>query len=522
MLSNFVLSKRIAGTSRDDAELDITQLAEGDDYEISDPKRLIASYMHMCLGNYIDAGYSVAFIRKLLDKSGVYRLRSLEEEQQVYIIVNNRDKKYQYDIYGEYTVRHIFYIKEYDTDDIIYVAAEHIANPEPDCDLIMRCYRPYFETAGAAQRYCNRNMAKYHIEKGAPSSGYKVLVKDKAKTDDSLWYKKNIKAAKYIVKYELDAEDYRYIVDLDDVLSAVFADAYDDLPDNERAFVDRNIYNSIRDYISADSCYSIDEMIDVTTGDDLSDMVDVAMLLALSQAEDEATFYKIHELLGPNEYRVGAITDEIYNAHPEQGYIMISKDGQLGWFPPTDGFLNDWDGASSSPFYKKLQPNENDTLLCLREFHPDLFVDSLPTPMELDKCRHMYALHMAEQRRQHPEFVFKKDGDTTYGCGTWYPRGVMDAKCYPDVMFPIEYGSHTFSEQECKDLLSGEEIVVEHYMTKMGIESTIRGKLKEVMSMFDDDSTFEFTRTDIDAKQRASLNAEFGIQEPGLPGSNDE
>lgn len=517
MLVNFVLSKRVSGTSREDAELDIVQLTEGDSFEIKNPKRLIASHIYMCLESYIDSRYNAAFIRTLLDKNGVYRLMTVtdNEDTQVYVIVNNQ--KYQYDIYGSYSVRHVFYIKQYDDREVVYLAAEHLINPNPDCDLIQRCYRPYFESAGAANRYCNRLMTDYKTKCGSASSGYRVTVEKRSVIDESVWYKKNIKAAKYIVKYDLDQEDYRYIADIDELVDTVMADSYDNLSVVERAAVDHHIYNAMRDFISSDTCYTIDETIDFVQGDDLKAMVDVSIILAFAQAKDEETFNKIYEALGPNAYRVGCLTDDIYNDHPDKGYILITKDGQLGWFADSDVFLNTWDGIKSCPFYGKLQPNENDTLYCLREFHPEMFVDRFPELMELDKYRRMYQNFLSDQRKEHPEFRFTTQGGREMACGDWYPRGVLDPKVYKNTMFPRNYGTHEFSDDECKRLLSGEELVIENYLTKMDSLITIRGKLKDIATDFDDGPVICFTRTDIGSKMRTTLNAEFGIQEPGLP-----
>jgi hypothetical protein len=82
------------------------------------------------------------------------------------------------------------------------------------------------------------------------------------------------------------------------------------------------------------------------------------------------------------------------------------------------------------------------------------------------------------------------------------------------------YNKYEFSEDQCRKLLSGEELVIENYVTKMGDEVTIRGKLRDVAGPFDDGPRIEFARTDIGSQKRMKLNREFQIEEPGLPSSD--
>ena len=91
-------------------------------------------------------------------------------------------------------------------------------------------------------------------------------------------------------------------------------------------------------------------------------------------------------------------------------------------------------------------------------------------------------------------------------------------KVVPGISFHRTYGTHTFTEEECKRLLSGEELTVEHFITKMELETTIRGQLKDCSGLYDSEMTVEFVRTDINiSKDRRMLNMELGIEEPGLP-----
>lgn len=515
MLANYVLSKRVSGTSREDAELEISQLTDSDQFEIEDPAMCVARYICAHLVDCIDPRYTPSFIRGLLEKTGTYRLLPVSEDTEIYLASSG--DTYRYDIYGSYSVRHIFQVQHYDPDDVVYLASEHIVNPSPDCDLLQRCYHTYFENPADAVHYCEQRMERYDIAHGSSASGYRVTVHPRSVLDQSVWYKKNLEAAAYIEKYDLGIEDYRYIVDMNELIDTVMADAYDDLPVSERAVVDRHIYDNIRDFISSDTSYAIDESIDHVDGDELKSMVDVAIVMAFAQAKDADTFNAIYRAIGPNAYRVACLTDDIFNNHPEQGYIIITKTGQMGWLPESDVFMNTWDGIKNSAIYGKLQPNENDTLYCLREFHPDMFLDKLPELMELDKYRRMYQSFIADQRKEHPEFRRATQNGKTVACGDWYPKGVLDHSVYKNTTFPCNYGEHEFSDEECKQLLSGEELAIPNYLTKMGSRITVRGKLKDISTRFDDGPYICFSRTDIGSPMRTSLNAEFGIQEPGLP-----
>ena len=67
-------------------------------------------------------------------------------------------------------------------------------------------------------------------------------------------------------------------------------------------------------------------------------------------------------------------------------------------------------------------------------------------------------------------------------------------------------------------MLSGEELIIEHFISKADLETTIQGKLKDCSSPYDETLTISFVRTDINvSKDRLMLDAELGITEEGLP-----
>lgn len=524
---SYVLSKYVSGTNKSDIELDIHQLTEGDSYVINDPKRLIAEYMFAALENFINPQYVVDDIRDLLDIDGKHKLvvcdfNGSDSVDAIIIKVNNKNQSYYYDLKGGFISRQIYTIKQIDDLNVGYLVTEHIINPYPNCELIERCYKEYFRDLISAKRYRDGKMKHYVTAKGTSSSGYRISVVDVNEIEDSDWYRLNIDAINDIREYNLDPEEYRYIEDLDKLIATIRADSYDDLSIEDQAMVNSDIYKSLRPYISDDYLVFLDEDIDSASEDEVEEIADTAITLALVNAPDEETFKRIHEVLGPNEYRVGALTDNIYNAHPGQGYIIITRDGDMGWYPNCF-FINEWEGAKDSPYYGMFQRNENDTLLCLREFHPELIANRLPTKKDMEAYEMMYQEECSVVRHMHSEMYFDvNDEYDDIVCGTWYYEGILVDKHMDDVCFLKDYGSHSFSEDECKSLLSGEELKIENFITKMELEITIRGKLKDCSSIYDQEPNIEFVRTDINSSRRRQLNMEMGIDEPGLPPPSDE
>ena len=526
-LHNYVVSKYVSGTNKSDIELDINQLLDNGRYEIDDPKQLIAEYMFAAIENFIHPQYTLSDIRELLDIDGKHKLLicdygDTDVVEMIIVKVDNKKQSYYYDIRGGFISRQIYSVKQIDDTNVGYLVSEHIINPYKDCDLIERCYHEYFRDLISAKRYCEGKMKYYSVEKGKPSSGYRISVVDVAEIDSSDWYKDNIAASRDIKDYNLNPEDYRYIEKISDLQKAIKADAYDDLSIEEQALVNFDIYKSLRDFISDDYLIFLDEGVDEASEDELEEIADTAIALALINASSEVEFKKIHDILGPNEYRVGALTDDIFNNHPNEGYIVLSRDGDMGWYPSCYA-INEWEKAKGNSYFGKFQKNENDTLLCLREYHPELIADRLPMKKDVDKYETMYQETLSEERKKHSELYFEKaESGRLLACGDWYYEGVLSPKCMKDIAFFKNYGSHSFTDDECRALLSGEELVIENFRTQMGMEITIRGKLKDHASIYDGEPNVDFTRTDINGSRRKYLNAEMGINEPGLPESDED
>ncbi len=519
---NYVLSKYMSGMSKSDLELDVNQLIIDDMYEILQPELSIAEDIFSKLESFLHPQYTQDFIYSLFATTGKYKLLTYDSSdfaaiKSIVLSVDAQKRVYYYDIKGRFISRQIYEVYQVYDADMGYLVTEHIIAPEEGCDLIEHCYKPYFRDARAARQYCRSQNRQYDAVKGTENSGFKITVVDVNKLEMSAWYKAELKAWDDVERYELDKEDYRYLKDIDKIRMAILADAYDSLSEDEQAEVNTSIYEMLRKFIPEDYLGFLDEDIDNAMPDEVEEIADQAITLALVNASSEDALMNVHEILGPHEYRIGAITDEIYNNNPDSGYIVVTRGGDLGWYKSCYA-INEWSGSLNNPWHGKFQQNENDVLLCFREFHPELIADKLPKKSDIDMWEQRYQEVQAVSRRKHYEMTFEKNEDGDVICiGTWYYEGVYSGKKVEEAMFFNDYGSHVFSEDECKALLNGEELVIEHFITKMDMEVTIRGKLKDVSNLFDDEQRIEFVRTDINASARKKLNSEFGFEEPGLP-----
>lgn len=524
MVRNYITSKYLSGTTKSNIELSVTQLKDNGLYEISDPVSFLSSDIFVCIQDYIHPRYTVDDIKTMLLRDGKYFLQTYildDDTDSVVLVVDNSHNCYYYDLRCGFISRQIYNIKQIDDENVGYLVTEHLIKPFDGCKLIERCYVPYFKELRDAEQYQSAKMRHYVHDKGTSDSGFRISVIDTVEIIKSDWYNMNLQAMENINKYQLNPEDYRYIDDIKDVLAAVKADSYDDLSIEEQASLNMDIYNKLYDYIPLDYRVFIDDDLEQMSDDEFEDIADRAIVLSLVNADSEETFNKIHELLGPNEYRVGAITDDIYNDNAGKGYIVMCRDGEMGYYSECY-CINEWEGAKGNPFYGKFMKNENDTLLCLREYHPELIVGRLPRKDDIAEFEKAYLSECAIKRQAHTEMTFDLDDEfEPIVIGTWYPKGLQSPDKYDNITFYRDYGSHTFTTDECRTLLNGEELVIKNFKTKSDSVITIRGILYDCTSDFDDEMIVRFVRTDIDIKRRRALNAGMGIEEPNLPVAND-
>lgn len=530
MLQKYVTVKCMTGLNEKDIDVDKYQLiGESGGFEVESVENVISESMFNALGSILDPAYSQIDIFNVLKKDGVYSFSVVlldVEDASVLITVDSKHGEYIYDLRGSTISRCVYRVNVIDSANVGYLVMEQIFNPSSTCKYIERCYCECFKDFVSASNYRNRKMARYSAVQGGEGSGFKIFVVDRNQIEKSEWYRTNLMAMQYINDNGLDIDKYHYIPSAKALLEAVVADSYDDLPTEQQTKINYDLYMRVRGFLPERHRLAFDDnieqMADVISDDyeslDLMESIaDSAIAIALVNAPSEEVFMQIHKTLGAHEFRVGALTDSIYEANPGKGYIVISKNGDMGWYPECFA-MNEWKGARGNPYFGKFQRNERDTLLCLREYHPELIAPSLPTRREIEEMEERYQACTATARRIHSEisFDFDEDGDELV-IGNWYYDGIFSPNCAAQTMFYRKYGSHVFTMDECKALLSGEEIIIEHFITKMDIETTIRGMLKDCSDPADGYSDVQFVRTDIGSKSRLMLNAELGINEPGLP-----
>lgn len=516
---NYILSKFLSGTTKNNVEMDITQLSLNGSYAIDNPKDVISEEIYVSLSGFLDPKYSIYSIRGMLDTDGKHKLSCYDDGMSslvadyAIISVDNEKKTYFYEVHGNFRSRRVYKVSEIEDAKVGYMVSEHIIAPEPGVPLIERVHVPIFRDLEKALRYKRQKMKSYHCSRGAENSGYRITVVDISEMIKSDWYKKNLEIYNDITKYELNEEDYRYIADLDEAKMAVFADAYDELTPIEQSIVNMHIFEEMRPYISAEYLPFLTEDLEDADAAEIEEVADDAILYALINAQSAEQFAEIHKKLGPNDYRVGALTDAIYQEHPDVGYIVLTVDGNFGWYPEVYA-INEWEGSKDSPYHGVFQKNWADTLLCLKEYHPELIVKNLPTKAEVEKYNDMYQETLATERRKHSEFKFgynDYEGRPTV-TGDWYYDGLKSSNVLKNITFYRDYGEYVFSKEECLTLLNGDEITIENYKTKSGKELTIRGKLRDCSDIDADYVDVQFARTDIDPENRARMYASLGIE----------
>lgn len=515
MVRNYVSVRLYTGSSSDDLSLNIQQLTQDGQLAISNPERFIADDMFEMLSGFIDINYSKGDIVNLLSHSGRYHLDlapDIETVHHVAVFVDKDRRVYGCDYSGDEICRQVYIIDEIDDDDLVYLVPEHIVHPFEHTQLVTKCYHPYFVELIDAQQYYDEETAGYRNIRGEFGSGFRLFPMSMSKLDVSDWYKENLEIMEFIEKYSLHREDYAAILNLSDVRDAMKANAYDSLPYDEQADVNRTICKALFKYIPDDKKRLIGSDFDTMDDSMLEATADDVILWALIYAPDKAQFDAVHTALGFNDYRVGSLTDDIYMRYEGRGYILMDKTGEMKWYKDAYA-INEWEQSVSDPYHGKFQLNKADTLLCLKEFHPELLVDDFPPVYVIKEWSDRYSAYKLELKKRHDEMtVYDCDdyGDpVTVCCGDWYVDGIESDEFRSDVKFPVFYGSKTFSRNECRRLLSGEEIVINDYQTKSGKITTIRGQLGE--SDFDSPFDVEFIRTDIDMRRRKQMEIESGV-----------
>lgn len=506
------------------------QCVERGSYAILDPAQFVATRLYQFLEDYIDPGYTRRWILGKLREGGFFNLVVNDpgvgiRVERVVLGADLGKGLYFADIKGNTSIRRVYEVDVIDDRKLAYLACEYIVHPFDGVPFVERTYVPIFTQLSRANRYVQSESKGYECANGDSDSGWHVLPVDADAMQQSDWYQANLKAAIDIKQYHLDREEFRYIHDLDELRAAIQEAAYDDLVPGEKDGINHAIYMAVRPYLPAairdDLDQALDEFADGNDGD-IEAVADQAVRAAYAHARTKAAFDELSEVLAPWRYRVEGANDYVYNAHPDMGYLLASTDGGLGWYPEAS-FANEWEGNRDNPWFGKFIPNACEPLPFVMAFEPDDFVDRLPTQAELDMLKGRYMETLRERRAAHPEMVFddcEDDIGQMVPCcvGDWYPDGLDHDPKYKGIFFRVHYGNHKFTEDECRRLLSGEEVAIDGYVTKSKMTVSIRGRLMDRTSQFSGVLDIQYVRTDVHGSIRRAHARKLGLAiDEGLP-----
>lgn len=511
----YVQQEYLSGTASGSILSDVSQMQHNNKYAISRPLQVIAKDIFSRIEDQIDARYTETIIYNQLLSDGHYGLKSYDsDELSIILSADIQRGEYYYDdlslISDEMMFRRVYRVKELDDDDTCYIVVDKITKADTGA-VIEKCYHPYFTELDKLDDYLHSILSEYDSN-GVSDSRIYVLVKSIRELSCSEWYRRNVSIADKIAKYELDAAEFRYLSDFDYMDELIKARAYDVLPVDERIAINMDVYrNVLYKYVPIEISCELDYDMDFAEQDvdAIENVVNTALAAALINAETPAIFKKIHDDMGVYDYWISGLTDSIYRAHPNKGYILVSSSGMLKWYDDRDAFsLGKWAGAKDkddNPYYGKFQANSANTLLCFREYHPELAVDTFPPNTLVNRYSSKYHEIEMKSRAAHAEMEHFVEDDIHYVKGTWYPNGIESNICETDVIFEVCYGNKEFTDDEIRELLSGNEISVDDYKSKSGLVCTIRGKLMRESNMYDGTEEFVFSRTDIDMTARSKV-----------------
>ena len=527
----YVLSKEISGTSRHDRRMTVSPCVERGGFSIIDPVQYVATRLFQFMEDYVDPGYTRRWVLGKLREGGLFSLVvnnpgvGLRVER---VILKSKPDEglYLADIRGNVVLQQRYEVSRIDDRRLAYLACEYLVHPFDDVPLVRRTYVPLFTQLANANRYVQSESRNYSCKYGDADSGWKVVPVDADEVQRSEWFQANQKAAMDIKQYHLEREDFRYIGDLDELARKIQEAAYDDLIDSEKDSINYDIYMAIRDYlppsVREDLDGALDEFADDGSGD-IEGVADQAIRAAFGYVASQEAFDALTEILAPWRYRVEGANDYVYNAHPDAGWLLASKDGDLRWFEDV-AFANEWPGNEGNPWFGKFIPNACEPLPFVVAFDTRDIADRIPTASEMDMLKQKYLETVRAERAAHPEMVFEdcEDdmGEMLPCCvGNWYPDGLdKEIPKYKDIFFRVDYGNHKFTEDECRRLLSGEEIEFDGFLTKSKLTVTVRGKLLDRTGPFSEYIDVQFVRTDVHNNVRRDHARKLGLSiDEGLP-----
>lgn len=492
--------RRVYRESLDDKSLEyVKQLSADNEFEIYRPDEFIAERVYSDIRDIIDSAYSYADILAIvrMEEASFNLMLAPDEKDAVLVYISVTKNAVKVDVtMCNGMVQYIYNITRMAKGYVAYLVCDQIVAPFPKVGRVLRCYHETFNRKDDAIRYRNqqrRNPGKPN--KGSKLSDFEIYVVNRYTLDNQFWYHGNLEAARLILNYELNFDKYRYVNNVETLLNYIYIDTYDIASDAQKAKINRKLYECVGPFLNDDIKSVMDEYIDECNDSKVEQIVNDALAISLTSCVSKKEFQKLQKAIGPYSKRLKSLTQEIFNDHMGQGYILCTKTGELGWFPSCE-FIEDWDGAKDNPYRGKFMKNDGEILLCFKEYHPEMLVTRLPTRKEMSDYRMLYKVACSKERMAHDELEFEDHFLFGYRMsGIWYEDGVFGDKS-EFISISAEYGGHKLTRLEACELLSGNEVTIEDFVSQMGIVCSATIKIGKDIDMFGEVCA-KYIRTDI-------------------------
>lgn len=500
----YIYRYEMRGKSPDDLSLYQDTMQIDGQYKIANPIEAIVADIYEFLSTFIDESYRIADIRERFRHNGAVRFRvkeSISSIKTVTLAVLSQMGVCSASVEGDEVIRRKEYtVVDIDDKNLVYIVPENIVHPIENTPRIWRLYHEMFTYLPDAMNYMHEMNDRYTLNQTFPGSGFFIQPVAFSYLGSSHVYKANLQAAKMLLDYNLDSNDFVDAVTPEDLMDAIKITIYDTLLPDEQEVINKDICKAIFPYLSDKLKAQMTQDLAVYDSNAaLEELTNHYIYMGLITAPSEEVFNNIHKALGRNDSkRMEAMLAEDYIEHAGSGYFLIDKNGNHKWYSVESAdALSDWAGANDddNPYYQKFQRNSSDTLTCLESYHPELLVDSFPTEEFIADYKQRQIDYVIRKRERHDEIEFDTDdtGDEIVK-GYFYTEGTKVDK-YEVVTFRRWYNGYSLSVQQCRNLLSGKEITIHDYKSKCGTKVDIKGELMELG--YDDMVSHEFTRTDL-------------------------
>ena len=467
-------------------------------YTVKNSLGAVASVLYDAVKTYVVPGYSADKLRRAFSESGVYSLRlkplyARNGDSSLFLMVDTKKHQYGVEMNGRERFKLVCKVYSIYDSDAVYLVSEQITGCSKNWDMIERCYTRYFYSLSDAKEYQAAEQSEsFHIFNGVKSR-FKIMVYDRNDLDSSLWYNMNLEIASLAQKITDDDErqgfydtGFLYPV-LDDALGEAYRLTFETFDDEKRMRIFSEVYDSIRDYLPEEFLLEDDEQYEsISDPIDMSDFISFVIRQALGSAESREDFEAVKKSLGKNRYFITFLNASVYFKDPDNGYILVDKIGNIELYPDID-CITEMDSAESVVYKGRFMPNRDAVLPCYEKYRPGLICEEiLDYDMYLDLSS-MYIHKKCVEFQQHNELKIVKDSTGMFklAVGNLFPKGIRPDEfegSHPpmikNVVFPAKYNTYELNKEECCQLLNGNTLKVENYVSKSGEKFTVYLKLR--------------------------------------------